>query len=348
MTDFTATSVLEITGIKDDSLRSARDQIEDELGGISVDVQTAAGGRSRGRGRGGGLGAAGDVGAVEQMMDQTEILEDIHDELEKLGQSGVGGGGAGGALGGGGAGGGATGGLLGGLLGGGAVLAGGIAGGVGAGIAGSRFALGQGLLGSEGKQTIQGRKQFEGLSGLQNAASNPLGFVGSGAVNAIDPTGLGETGARKAGAAAVGKAEDVAPNLVENQRRVGNAFKEGGIEGALDVDVSQPQWAQNLGDNISEPKWIGTLDSATDISEPEWVGTLDSALSKTIDIETPDWIDSLNGVGVNLNVDIPSPQLDLGTGTLKSELDKAFDDFEDDVIDDVVDEVESQFTDVFD
>jgi hypothetical protein len=129
-------------------------------------------------------------------VERNELLIQIEEHLDsdELGTISQGGGGSGGIVGGGG--------LLSKIAGGatgtgGAVLAAlGIGGGA---IGGSRYAMGQGMLGQEGKNTLDRRTQFEGFSGMKNAMGNPGEFIANGFINALDPTGIGETMARKAG-----------------------------------------------------------------------------------------------------------------------------------------------------
>lgn len=93
------------------SLRGARKTVEDEIGSVTVDARAdRAGGIGSPRTDGGvsSMGLAGGAGVVEELGDQTELLADILDEIEKGNVSGAGGGG-GGAGGGTGAGGGAGG-----------------------------------------------------------------------------------------------------------------------------------------------------------------------------------------------------------------------------------------------
>jgi len=75
------------------SLRQARAEIEDELGDVTVGVASSNGGPAA-LADGGRMGAAIDDGAMlEHLSDQTDVLEDILDELERGGIGGTGGGG---------------------------------------------------------------------------------------------------------------------------------------------------------------------------------------------------------------------------------------------------------------
>jgi len=93
VSEFESTSILNVV-VDQQSLRSARQEVEQSLGSISVNVEN---GRARARSDGGA--ALAGAGAVEELGDQTDILEDILDELE-TGNSGLIGGGGGGGGGG--------------------------------------------------------------------------------------------------------------------------------------------------------------------------------------------------------------------------------------------------------
>jgi len=100
MTDFSTSAELSLT-VPQRELRSVRDEIESGIGDVAVSVegqQARSGGQARTDG--GGLTANTLAGGatVEELGDQTEILEDILDELEQGGLGGGGGGGVGGSL----------------------------------------------------------------------------------------------------------------------------------------------------------------------------------------------------------------------------------------------------------
>ncbi|GGO03478.1 hypothetical protein [Haloarcula pellucida] len=286
-------------------------------------------------GGGGGAGGAGDAisGAGNVELAQLEKLNDIHDELEKIGVSGgdsggttvVGTGGAG-------------------LLGGTAALAGGAVSLVGAGIGGARHALGQGMFGRAGRQTLQGRKKFEGLSGARNAMQDPLGALATGAKNLYDPSGLLETGVRAAGS----KLRSAAPQSFVNEFDRGAKGVKNLPSEVRDIQIKKPQWLSNI--NLQKPTWLQNLGT---LQEPTWLqnlGTLQqpswlSQLDQNISIQKPPWLEALSNIGLNFNVDLPAPTFDIGTGQLERQLRNAFDDFRDDVVDDAVKQLKQEVTD---
>ncbi|MBX0325800.1 hypothetical protein EGH21_22540 [Halomicroarcula sp. F13] len=304
--------------------------------GTAVDAVRGAGGGGSGGGAGAGDALSGS-GNVE--LAQLEKLNDIHDELEKIGVSGGDGGGGGTTIiGSGGAG------ALGGLLST-AAVAGGALTGVGAGIGGARYAMGQGTFGRAGRQALQGRKKFEGVSGARNAMQDPLGALATGAKNLYDPSGLLETGVRAAGS----KIRNAAPQSFVNE-------VDRGVKGVKnlpskidDIQIEKPQWLSNL--DLQKPTWLSDLGT---LQEPTWLqnlGTLQqpawlSQLDQNISIQEPPWLNALSNIGLNFNVDLPAPKFQLGTGQLERELRSAFDDFRDDVVDDAVKQLEQEFTDV--
>jgi len=77
------------------SLADAKQTIEDDIGDVAVGVDGGAGGALTDGGMS-GAAAIDDVGMIEELGDQTDLLEDILDELD--GGVGTGGGGGGGGL----------------------------------------------------------------------------------------------------------------------------------------------------------------------------------------------------------------------------------------------------------
>lgn len=92
MSQFESEAILNVT-VSEQSLREAEDTVSSRIGSVPVTVED---GRARARADG-GTGLAG-ASVAEELSDQTEILEDMLDELE-MGNSGLlGGGGGGGGL----------------------------------------------------------------------------------------------------------------------------------------------------------------------------------------------------------------------------------------------------------
>jgi len=90
VSEFESEALLNVV-VDPQSLREARNDVEQSLGSVSVGVEN---GRARARSDG-GTALAG-AGAVEELGDQTDILEDILDELETANSGLIGGGGGGG------------------------------------------------------------------------------------------------------------------------------------------------------------------------------------------------------------------------------------------------------------
>ena len=157
MTEFETEGVLQVV-VDQQSLRDARDEVQETIGSVTV---SASGGRARADGGSGVMASIDDSAMVDELDEQTDLLEDILDELE---QGGVGGGGGG--LGGGGMGGGLGLGLgAGGAAGtamSGLTLAGGALVGAGLGVAGAGVLESTGVLdategaGSATRQTLPG------------------------------------------------------------------------------------------------------------------------------------------------------------------------------------------------
>lgn len=97
MTDFETSGSVTIE-IDQRSLREARQSVENEIGSVTVQARADGGRRGAGRRAGGGTstsGLVGGAGVIEELGDQTELLDDILEEIEKAGVSGGGGGGGG-------------------------------------------------------------------------------------------------------------------------------------------------------------------------------------------------------------------------------------------------------------
>ncbi|MCD2204408.1 hypothetical protein [Halobacterium sp. KA-6] len=92
MTDFTVESGIRIP---DREKREAKRDLEQSIGDVTIDVDATQGGPGGG---GSAASLAGGAGALDELSDQTDLLTDIHQELEKIGVSGGGGSGGGGSL----------------------------------------------------------------------------------------------------------------------------------------------------------------------------------------------------------------------------------------------------------
>ncbi|MUV59974.1 hypothetical protein [Halobacterium sp. CBA1126] len=88
MTDFTIESGIRIP---DREKREAKRDLEQSIGDVTIDVDAAQGGPGS---SGSTASLAGGAGALDELGDQTDILHDIHQELEKIGTSGGFGGGS--------------------------------------------------------------------------------------------------------------------------------------------------------------------------------------------------------------------------------------------------------------
>jgi len=97
VTDFTTEAGIRIP---DRELRDAKRQVEESIGSVTVSVDAQSGAGGPGVGGRSPAALAGGAGALDALDDQTEVLREIHQELEKIGTTGGGGGGDGGVLGG--------------------------------------------------------------------------------------------------------------------------------------------------------------------------------------------------------------------------------------------------------
>lgn len=356
MTEFTSTSVLEVT-VSDSSLRSARDQIQSELGGVSVDIQASGGGVSRGRRGGGSLISDGaGVGMLDVMMDQLEVLEGIDDTLEKIGQGGGFGGGSGGGSNGGG----------GGII---DTITTGLAaralpslgvGGTLAGLASSGTAAAAGTvtagagLGLAGTRALQETGVTQGFRGAGRDVQSALGSDGTQLASGLIGTLAGAGTVTTAGGAALGLAQGDPGRAVSDANQASSTATLGPEDiSALQSALEEPKWLSTLAAGPSKPQWLATLASPS-IAEPMWLTTLENPplpepgwipqLDTTISVETPAWADAIaDGVSATLDLSVASPQLDLRTGSVRSEIESALDSFTSEVVDEAVQEVKDAF-----
>jgi hypothetical protein len=272
----------------------------------------------RGGGSGGGSGATGGdavpSGGTTVQTAQLEKLEDIHDELEQIGQSGgVGSGGADGGP-----------------------------------IAGAKSVL--------SKTVFAGGVGAAAISGSTGAALSP-GVFGKGSkfkpeqqkTGPVFGTLTGTSGQTKSEAATsirkdlLGSEKPPLKELQRQSKQSSTTTIKSNIQKPpwlSDLRIEEPAWVSNIGSGLSEPDWVSTLESGNILSKPDWVSELD----KTISVETPDWIDSLSNVGLNLNVDIPSPKLQLSNGQLQRQLEQEFNKFRDNIVDEAVSEIEKEIS----
>jgi hypothetical protein len=251
MTEFETEGVLSVV-LDQSSLQSARDEVEQTIGSVAVDVQA-----SPARADGGVMGGANVDAMLSLDEDRNDILEDILDELE---QGGVGGGGGGGGvtslipgLGGEGDGGGLLGGLLGGSAGaaGGAGLLGALATGglVAGGIAGATAGAGTlpGLLRDDidvGAESLL----FSGLTG-----ASALGGGGLATLLADDiATGEGIPGL-SGDDASTGATFDTGFESVVSQFESAGQDVAGLLEGALGTLQETPDWVTRLAQQDFQP-----------------------------------------------------------------------------------------------
>jgi hypothetical protein len=383
MSEFESVSTLEVM-VSDSSLRSARGKIEDELGGITVGVQASGGGGvgavagQRGRGSGSLIGDGAGVGTLDVMMDQLEVLEDMHDTLKKLGQGG--GGGGGGDGGGGGVlasiGGGVVGRSLLGAAGGGGLTAGisSVVGGTAATIAGG--VVGGTALGLGGVAALD---RTGALGGLRNAGQQ-LGSMAGGqrTQSALQTTNMLTGGYF----GSIVESGAMATDLVRGNGLRGPLTRQADrmfttpndiADRALSGNLKQPQWAKNfslqkpnwlttLTGGPKKPQWLSSLTGGPDKPQwlssltggpdkPQWLSTLTNGpdkpdwipkLDTAIGVETPDWVNNLDSK-LDLTIDIPSPTLDLTSQSIQREVEDAFDSFEDEIVDKVVSRIKGQF-----
>jgi hypothetical protein len=314
MTDFSTEAEVSSINIPDRALREAREEVEDSIGSVTVNVD------GQGAGPGGGRGGmfAGSVALGEELGDQTELLSEIHDELKKIAVSG-GGGGSGGAVSG------FSGVAIGSALAGGSggVLATLLAKSKGAGSQLASFLRSgrTGRIGSLGKSGLS-----RGLAGASkglgrripvlNAAlygSEALGERSFGGLANVTGGFLGGTAGAlagaKGGAAAGAAAGSIVPGIGTGIG-AGVGAVVGGVGGGILGDKAGRKIADgvvnaipnikaptNLWPNLSAPSWPDiSAPDWPDISEPEWP-----------DISEPDWPDlSPPDDAWNLNLDLGS------------------------------------------
>jgi len=319
--------------------------------GTVADAVSGGGGGGAGGQQDGGVVPGGESTIQTAMLDK---LDDIHDELEQIG--------AGGGLGGGqeGAGGPlqqvmqspASGGFLGGALGGtGLSAAGGTAATVAGGtLAGGAIGLGAvagldrtGALGGirgAGQRTrsaIGGDRVDSGLETLNNASFGGLGATVQGGATAIDivrGNGLNGPMSQQAGRQfdRPGMFESGAfaaipePDWIQH---LDTQFTAPEWLQGIDTEYTAPSWLQNIDTEYTAPQWLRDFD--TTITAPDWLQNLDLQL----DVPEPDWLGRLDS-SLNLNIDFPTPQIDLATGSVQAEVEDAFDTFKDDIVGEVV------------
>jgi len=220
-------------------------------------------------GGGGGGGPASGDSSVELEKQQVELLEDIQNELEKIGSSGglTGGGGGGGRLpmvlkSGGSAG---AGGFLGSILGGGtAAMAG--AGGIGAAL---------GLAGVKGMQMLGVQKKvgdFAGSLGNQDMIKKALQVGGTLSPGLPAMAGIGAF-SNQAVKGNFGKGLSDAKEAMKR-----TTYADEAIEGLADP----PDWLTNLDLVPGKPDWLADVDLSPEL--PDWIAEVN------LSPELPDWI----------------------------------------------------------
>lgn len=339
MSEFTTEADLLI-----DNVDGAKAAIEEDLGTLSVDVETN---QTASAGGDGGpsslLSQSTAVGTVDILNDQVEILEDIHDELEKLGQSG--------ALAGGGGGGGGSSGFIGSLtgaassrlpslstLGGGGTAAagGGAASLIGAGAAGIGLGLG-GVRGLQEAGVTQGvRSAGQDVQSQLGSDETQLAAAG---ISQLLPGSIENTAA--VGGAALGLAQgDVGRAKEDSSQAVKTVSIDSGDLKTLNSVLNEPAWLSVLQNpTITEPRWLTTL-SNPNVSEPAW---LSNFTNPEINIDEPAWMENFGGDDIGITLEVPAPDLNFSAGNIRSELDSELERFKREVIDEAVREVEDLF-----
>ncbi|MCJ0619456.1 hypothetical protein JZX76_08015 [Haloarcula hispanica] len=341
MSEFTTEADLLI-----DNVDGARAAIEDDLGTLSVDVETnqpaSAGGDG---GPSSLLSQSSAVGTVDILSDQVEILEDIHDELEKLGQSGALAGGDGG-------GGGGTSGFIGSLAGaatsrlpslstlggGGAAAAGG---GAGTLLGGGAAGIGLGLGGVRGLQEAGVTQDVRGAGqDVQSQLGSDETQLAAAGISQLLPGSVENTAA--VGGAALGLAQgDIDRAQEDSSQAVKTVSIDSSDLDALNSALGEPEWLSTLSDpSISEPTWLTALSNPT-ISEPAW---LSEFANPEFNIEEPAWVSNFGGSDIGLTLEVPAPDLNFSTGNIRSELDSELEAFKREVVDEAVREVQSVFS----
>jgi len=299
MAEFGAVGMIDVTV---ESIEGAEAAMQREVGPVEIPMETTPPSQ-----RGVTGGGAGDIMSLDQ--ERNAYLETIVDELQD--DSGVMGGSGGGGAGGGGGplplpvggaskllGGGAVGGLLGGTAG---VAAGGL--GLAAGvIGGARYAMGEGLFGQAGENTLADRTQFEGIEGAKNAMENPLDAMGTGFKNMVDPSGMGEVMARSAATELMSRTtfdEEVAAGFeqgvnVWQQELSSIPDPFAGVDGAVSTLESADPLASLSTNSWPElPSPQGT-DYWPKLPDP---GTTQEFWPSLPTLEEPDWLSKLTGGG---------------------------------------------------
>ena len=258
MTDFSIESGVRIP---DREKREAKRDLEQSIGDVTIDVQAA----QSGPGRSGGSSTAslaGGAGVLDALDDQTDLLADIHDELQKIGTTGGGGGGGGGLLGG------SSGVAVGSLLAGG-----------GGGILGSVLSKGKSGLGSilKGRGSLTkavGRSPFTLLSQTADMrdVSPSEGGPGGPVTTAMGDVATGDFQLKEDFWPDLSPPEDFWPNLSLPEWPTISApdWPDISLPGDFWPNLSTPDdlWPNlsvpdGLWPNISAPDW-------PDLSGPEW------------------------------------------------------------------------------
>ncbi|KZX49300.1 hypothetical protein [Haloarcula sp. K1] len=339
MSEFTTEADLLISDVD-----GARAAIEDDLGTLSVDVETnqpmSAGGDG---GPSSLLSQGATVGAVDVLDDQLEVLEDIHDELEKLGQSAALAGSGGGDE---------SSGFIGSLtgiaasrlpslstLGGsGAAAAGG---GTGTLLGGGAAGIGLGLGGVRGLQEVGATQEIRGTGqDVQSQIGSDETQLAAAGISQLLPGSVENTAA--VGGAALGLAQgDVDRAKQDSSQAVKTVSIDSSDLDALNSALGEPEWLSTLSDpSISEPTWLTALSNPT-ISEPAW---LSEFANPEFNIEEPAWVSNFSGSDIGLTLEVPAPDLNFSTGNIRSELDSELESFKREVVDEAVREVQSVFS----
>jgi hypothetical protein len=283
-TEFGTRAMLDVT-LKESSVRDAKQELEDRLGGFSVRA-TAGGTRSSvsplsdgGRSVGGGI--------RETLTEQTDVLVQIRDAIEEgsfAAASGQGGGGGttiisgGGALG---------------RLGSAAGTVARAAGPVGL-AAGAGYVL----------QDQLGKFEPEKFLGLNKnplfSALNGITGGGAGAAVGLGNILLGQSGDIGEALGLVDDADAFEQSLIDGARsakqqliegsKTGVAFWTKDVPAALS-DLSPPSWVTTLmNDPLTEPQWLSSLTSYQ-LSEPKWLSDLTS-----FRLQEPQWVGDLRSL----------------------------------------------------
>jgi len=318
-------------------------------GGILGTVADAVTGGGGGGGRQGGDAIPGGESTIQTA--QLEKLDDIHDELEQIGASGGLGGGEGSD---------GDGGLLA-SIGGGVIgrkaagMLGGAAGGSGAlsALTGSTAATigGGALAGSAlGLGGVAALDRTGALGAIRGAGQRTRAAIGGQAVdnglktaNAVTFGGLGST--VQGGASLIDLVRGNGLNGPMSKQASQQFRSRGQLASEAIENLKEPQWLKNLDTEFTAPSWLQGLD--TDFTAPNWLNDISTTfegpnwlknLDPQLSVPQPDWLDSLDS-SLNLDINFPTPKIDLAAGSVQSEVESAFDRFKNDIVDEVVNEV---------